>query len=120
MACRTILFGAALMPALSAAVIAQPKYDAKLEQAAMQVIAGKIGDIRPGFRYDQHPAFTVPQELPAPTAQDTIASWQIVDSEQEAQPGSMGSVQILPDNSTPKAEDQGAASSRTATRVINY
>ena len=120
MAGRSILFGAAFVPALSAAVMAQPKYDAKLEQAAMQVIAGKIGDIRPGFRYDQHPAFVVPQEPSVPNVQDRIASWRIVTSDHETQASSTGSVQIFSDNSTPNAGERKAMSSRTATRVIKF
>jgi hypothetical protein len=120
MACRFILFGAAIMPALSAAVVAQPKYDAKLEQAAIQVIAGKIGDIRPGFRYDQHPAFVMAQEPFTPNVQDRIASWQIVISDHGTPTGSTGSVQIFSDNSTPGAEERKAMSSRTATRVIKF
>jgi hypothetical protein len=120
MACRSILFGVAILPALSAMVMAQPKYDAKLEQAAMQVIAGKIGDIRPGFRYDQHPAFVMPQEPSALSVQDRIASWRIVTSDQETQTSSTGSIQKFSDNSTPDTEERKAMSSRTATRVIKF
>ncbi|MFI0845660.1 hypothetical protein [Mesorhizobium sp. IMUNJ 23232] len=119
MACRTILFGAAIMPALTAAAIAQPKYDAKLEQAAMQVIAGKIGDIRPGFRYDQNPAFVVSQEPSAPNVQDRTASWQIVPSDHRAQTGSTGSIQMFSDDSVPKAEEREEMS-RAVSRVIKF
>ena len=118
MACRSVLFGAAIMPALSAAV-AQPKYDAKLEQAAMQVIAGKIGDIRPGFRYDQHPAFVVPQEPSTQNVQDRIASWQIVTSDQGTQTGSTGSIRGFSGDSVPKAEERKEMS-RAVSRVIKF
>ena len=119
MACRSVLFGAAIMPALSAMAMAQPKYDAKLEQAAMQVIAGKIGDIRPGFRYDQHPAFIVPQEPSALSVQDRIASWRIVTSDHETETSSTGSVQIFSDGSPPNVEKRRAMS-RAVSRVIKF
>ena len=33
--------------------VAEMRYDQKLEQAAMEIVAGKIGDIRGGFSYAQ-------------------------------------------------------------------
>jgi hypothetical protein len=54
---------------LAAAAIpagAEHRYDRKLEQAAMRIVAEKIGDIRGGFSYGQKPRFVVAQDAVAP------------------------------------------------------
>lgn len=42
------------------------RYDRKLEQAAMKIVAQNIGDIRAGFSYDQKPRFVVVQDALMP------------------------------------------------------
>jgi hypothetical protein len=41
---------------------AEHRYDRKLEQAAMRIVAEKIGDIRGGFSYGEKPRFVVAQD----------------------------------------------------------
>ena len=40
---------------------AEPRYDRKLEEAVMAIVAGKIGDIRGGFALDARPILVVVQ-----------------------------------------------------------
>jgi hypothetical protein len=64
-----LLIGAAVVLAFSIAPAgAERRYDRKLEQAAMQIVAEKIGDIRGGFSYAQKPRLTVVQDAPSPGA----------------------------------------------------
>lgn len=52
---------AVFVPAFATIATADSRYDQKLEQAVMAIVAAKIGDIRGGFSYDSHPVFvTVP------------------------------------------------------------
>ena len=44
---------------LAGQATAQPRYDRKLEQAVMAIVAGKIGDIRGGFAFDARPVMVV-------------------------------------------------------------
>jgi hypothetical protein len=44
-----LLSGAAFLAVTAAPVAAGPRYDVRLEQAAMTIVAGRIGDIRGGF-----------------------------------------------------------------------
>lgn len=51
--------------ALAFAVVpagAEHRYDRKLEQAAMRIVAEKIGDIRGGFSYGQKLRFVMAQD----------------------------------------------------------
>ena len=52
---KTLLMGAALMGLLTVPARADMQYDRKLEQAAIEIVAGKIGDIRGGFAFDVQP-----------------------------------------------------------------
>src|SRR3954469_24228417 len=52
---KTLLLGAALLGLLTVPAGADTKYDLKLEQAAIDIVAGKIGDIRGGFAFDVQP-----------------------------------------------------------------
>jgi hypothetical protein len=56
------------------------RYDRKLEKAVMEIVAGKIGDIRGGFSYQQKPQFVVVQDAlaPADAMQGPNASSSIV------------------------------------------
>jgi predicted dehydrogenase len=55
-----IVLAAAALAVICTAAAAQPRYDAKIEQAAAAIVAGKIGDIRGGFAYDKLPQFVRP------------------------------------------------------------
>lgn len=60
-----VAFSAALIPPVSA----ETQHDRKLEQAMMDIVAAKIGDIRGGFAYDRAPEFV--------TVQDTVKTGSI-------------------------------------------
>jgi len=56
-----------LLAALSLALFTLPasagdQYDRTLEEAAIRIVAAKIGDIRGGFAIDQQPVFVQPIE----------------------------------------------------------
>lgn len=95
---RYLVFGAAMLPALSAAAMDQPRYDLKLERAAMDVIAAKIGDIRPGFGYGQRPIFVMQADRPA-NLEERAASWRALSSNPESQAAANGSIWNAPDGS---------------------
>ncbi|MEQ1950872.1 hypothetical protein [Mesorhizobium sp. CN2-181] len=113
---RYLVFGAAMLPALSAAAMDQPKYDLKLEKAAMDVIAAKIGEIRPGFGYGQRPVFIMSPESAAVSAAG--APPQLPASAASSERQSTGSIQVLSAASTPAAD--GSAQPGGDLRVIEY
>lgn len=118
MARKALLLGVAFVPALSVPVGAQLKYDLKLEKAAMDVIAGKIGDIRPGFKFGQNPAFVMPPEPPSPG--DATPSWQILAADHGMETQSAGSILTYSDDLRPTIEDLPAVSSKTVSRIIKF
>ncbi|TIM62238.1 MAG: hypothetical protein E5Y52_24855 [Mesorhizobium sp.] len=64
---KSFLCGMALLSAMAAPVAAETRYDRNLEKAVMDIVAGKMGNIRGGFSYKQAPQLVVPQEAaPAP------------------------------------------------------
>ncbi|UVK38277.1 hypothetical protein LHFGNBLO_005424 [Mesorhizobium sp. AR10] len=56
---RTLLCSVALSAVIAAPAVAETRYDRNLEKAVMDIVAGKIGDIRGGFSYKQVPQFVV-------------------------------------------------------------
>ncbi|MER9235221.1 hypothetical protein NKI56_24560 [Mesorhizobium sp. M0622] len=64
---RSLLGGIALTAIFAASATAETRYDRKLEQAVMGIVAGKIGEIRGGFSYKQAPQFVVVPDI-VPTA----------------------------------------------------
>ena len=59
---KMLLGSAACLAVLIAPANAQMRYDVKLEQAVMEIVASKIGDIRGGFSYERKPEFLVLNE----------------------------------------------------------
>jgi hypothetical protein len=59
--CAAVALAFVVVPAYAA-----HRYDRKLEQAAMKIVAQNIGDIRAGFAYDQKPRFVVVQDALMP------------------------------------------------------
>jgi hypothetical protein len=53
MAMKYMLSGVVVLAMLAAPAGAGMRYDQKLEQAAMEIVASRIGDIRGGFSYAQ-------------------------------------------------------------------
>ncbi len=58
---RTTLSAVAVLAMFAAPAFAEMRYDHKIEQAAMEIVAGKIGDIRGGFSYAQKVQLVVRQ-----------------------------------------------------------
>lgn len=52
-----LLSGAAFLAAMAASAAAEPRHDLRLEQAAMKIVAQRIGEIRGGFSHQETPVF---------------------------------------------------------------
>ena len=59
---KTLLMGAAFLGLLTAPAGADTQYDRKLEQAAIDIVAAKIGGIRGGFSFDVQPVSMLSQD----------------------------------------------------------
>jgi len=55
------LIWAALALAVPGSAAAEPRYDRKLEEAVMAIVAAKMGDIRGGFALDARPVMVIVQ-----------------------------------------------------------
>ena len=61
---RTLWAGAAVFGLAASSAVAETRYDHRIEQAAIDIVAGKIGDIRGGFAFDVKPVFvTTPDAI---------------------------------------------------------
>ncbi|TIO54614.1 MAG: hypothetical protein E5X80_06750 [Mesorhizobium sp.] len=66
---KSFLSGMALAMAMTAPATAETRYDRNLEKAVVEIVAGKMGDIRGGFSYKQVPQLVVlPEAAPAAPA----------------------------------------------------
>ncbi|MDX8524432.1 hypothetical protein RFM68_07930 [Mesorhizobium sp. MSK_1335] len=66
---KTLLCGMALLAAMAAPATAETRYDRNLEKAVLDIVAGKMGNIRGAFSYKQVPQFVVlPEAAPAAPA----------------------------------------------------
>ncbi|MBZ9819583.1 hypothetical protein [Mesorhizobium sp. CA4] len=67
---KSFLCGMALLAAMAAPAAAETRYDRNLEKAVLDIVAGKMGNIRGGFSYKQVPQLVVLPEAvrAAPTA----------------------------------------------------
>jgi len=54
-----VLIPAALAAAFATPALAGNQYDRKLEQAAIEIVAAKMGELRGGFAFDAKPVFVV-------------------------------------------------------------
>jgi len=61
---RTLLCGVAFLAVIAAPAVAETRYDRKLERAVVEIVAGKMGDIRGGFSYKQVPQLVVVPDAP--------------------------------------------------------
>jgi hypothetical protein len=52
-----LLSGAAFLAVMAASAAAEPRHDVRLEQAAMRIVAQKVGGIRGGFSHEEKPVF---------------------------------------------------------------
>jgi hypothetical protein len=91
-ALAALIGGAAVWP-VAGTVAAEQRYDRRLEEAAMAIVAARIGDIRGGFAFDGRPVMVV---LPEGHADDArmAATERLPDGlqraiERPAAPGAM-------------------------------
>lgn len=59
---KTLMISAAVLAVLALPAAAGTKYDRKLEKAAMDIVASKMGALRGGFSYDAMPVFIMAQD----------------------------------------------------------
>ncbi len=91
---KYVLSGAAVVAMLAAPAAAEMRYDHKLEQAAMAIIADRIGDIRGGFSYAQKVQLVVRQDEAQGAAAGT--GQRLTDGEEtERRPGPPSSVRVF-------------------------
>ncbi|MDX8480038.1 hypothetical protein RFN28_16320 [Mesorhizobium sp. VK24D] len=63
---KSFLSGMALVVTMAAPVAAETRYDRNLEKTVMDIVAGKMGNIRGGFSYKQAAQLVVlPEAAPA-------------------------------------------------------
>ena len=65
-----VLICAALSAAFAMPAFAGTQYDRKLERAAIEIVAAKMGELRGGFSFDAKPAFVTVE--PAEQRDDTV------------------------------------------------
>jgi hypothetical protein len=73
---KTILPTSIAIAVATTPAFAGVRYDRKLEQAALEIVASKIGDIRGGFSYKQKLRFVVVQDAlvtPTPAGGETAS-----------------------------------------------
>ena len=64
---KTLLCGMVLVASMAAPATAETRYDRNLEKAVLDIVAGKMGNIRGGFSYRQAPQLVVlPDTPPSP------------------------------------------------------
>ena len=59
---RTLWAGAAVFGLAASSAVAETRYDHRIEQAAIEIVAGKIGDIRGGYAFNVKPVFVTSQD----------------------------------------------------------
>jgi hypothetical protein len=79
---RSLWAGMAVIGLLAGTASAETRYDRNIEQAAVEIVAGKIGDIRGGFSFDAKPAFVSGKDpirtgsIPTPSVTVVADPWQ--------------------------------------------
>lgn len=70
---KTLLCGVALLAIIAMPAAAETAYDRNLEKAVMDIVAGKIGEIRGGFSYGLMPKLVVvPEAAGAASSQGSL------------------------------------------------
>lgn len=59
---KTLMTCAAVLVAFAAPAGAETRYDRKIEQAVMDIVARKMGELRGGLSYDEKPRLVVVQD----------------------------------------------------------
>ncbi|HHZ11005.1 MAG TPA: hypothetical protein GX405_19735 [Rhizobiales bacterium] len=80
-----VLILAALSASLAMPAFAGTRYDRKLEQAAIEIVAGKMGALRGGFSFDARPAYVTarPAEQRDRTVTGSIAPTAVAEGDRE-------------------------------------
>lgn len=122
MKARLICFAA--LAALCAPAAAQVRHDAKLERAAMEIIARKIGDIRPTLPVDRPlkriDRRSIPHVEAMPAPAPLHENWQILGGDAEMRSSQAGSIQLYSDGTQMTPAERRRASSKTVSRIINF
>ncbi|TPI29191.1 hypothetical protein FJ414_26220 [Mesorhizobium sp. B3-1-6] len=63
---KTLLCGVGLLAAMAAPATAETRYDRNLEKAVLDIVAGKMGNIRGAFSYKQVPQLVMVPEATTP------------------------------------------------------
>lgn len=125
----------AALAVLCTPAVAQVRYDLKLEKAAMEIIARKIGEIRPtmmeepparqvvsddaipsGGERAAHDVEGAPVPLPGPIHKD----WQVLRGSTGLSSVSEGSFQSFSGGLALSPEERRKAASRPVSRIINF
>ena len=102
-----LLSGAAFLAVLAAAAAAEPRHDVRLEQAAMKIVAQRIGDIRGGFSHEETPVFIR-------TASASVGATDPIET------GTVVAVKIYSDRRIMTPDDIAALRRRKISRVILF
>lgn len=62
---KILLAGAVLLAASMTPVAAETRYDVKLEQAVMDIVASRMGELRGSFSFRRKPEFVILPDAPA-------------------------------------------------------
>mgnify|MGYP000845571501 CR=1 FL=1 len=76
---KTVWAGVLLCAVAATPALAESRYDRKIEQAAMDIVAGKIGDIRGGLSFNAKGIFI--------TIQDLMSTDAVLSRAAQARPG---------------------------------
>ena len=60
---RMLWAGAAVFGLAASSAVAETRYDHRIEQAAIEIVAGKIGDIRGGLAFNAKLVFVTGQDV---------------------------------------------------------
>jgi hypothetical protein len=79
---RSLWASMAVIGLMAGTAAAETRYDRNIEQAAIEIVAGKIGDIRGGFSFDARPALVTGKDairtgsIPTPSVTVVADPWQ--------------------------------------------
>jgi len=80
---RTLCIGLAAIGLLTTSAVAETPYDRKLEQAAIDIVVGKIGEIRGGFAFDAKPFLVVTPDSASSGPVDMRGAYSVLDPWQD-------------------------------------
>lgn len=114
---RAILVSAVVLCGLSGAAATEPLYDVKIERAVMELVAGRIGDIRAGLNF-RHVAEPVQQAEPAVApALPGGERWIVVTTPEATSSRTVGSIQTYASDTLSPAPGEDAPTSRNGQKV---